>query len=193
MVAAGGAHVCALGSGGVACWGDNGIGELGDGMTNQTQSLVPVTVNLGTNVSAIAASGGYSCVIAGSGGVACWGLGDGADVAWPSPQGLDNVGPGVTQLGMGGNHSCYLVAGGASCRGDNQEGGLGNGSTTASVLAPVPVSGLGSGVAAVAAGAYHSCALTTDGRVQCWGRNLEGELGNGSTTESLVPVAVSGF
>jgi alpha-tubulin suppressor-like RCC1 family protein len=195
MVAAGTAHSCAMGSGGVACWGDNTDGELGDGMANQTQSLVPVTINPAylSNVSAIAANGYYSCAIAGTGGVACWGLGDGANVAWISPQGLDGVGPGVTQFSMGGAHSCYLIAGAASCIGENQEGELGNGSTTTSVETPVAVSGLGSGVAAVAAGGFHTCALTTDGRVQCWGRNLEGELGNGSTTDSLVPVTVSGF
>lgn len=49
-----------------------------------------------------------------------------------------------------------------------------------------------SGFAAVSAGAFHSCGVSTDGTAYCWGRNLDGELGNGTNTNSSVPVAVSG-
>jgi hypothetical protein len=71
-------------------------------------------------------------------------------------------------------------------------------------LTPVPVQGLSSGVQAVAAGTYstgvqaitagysHSCALTSAG-AKCWGNNSYGELGNNSTTNSLIPVPVQGL
>jgi alpha-tubulin suppressor-like RCC1 family protein len=47
-----------------------------------------------------------------------------------------------------------------------------------------------SGVVALAAGAFHSCALKTDGTVVCWGYNFNGQLGDGSTTARLSPTAV---
>ncbi|MFO0157542.1 MAG: putative Ig domain-containing protein, partial [bacterium] len=73
----------------------------------------------------------------------------------------------------------------------NSQGQLGNGSTTDSTT-PVQVTGLTSGVTAVAAGERHSCAVVNGG-VQCWGYNAFGQLGNGSDTDSTTPVQVTGL
>ena len=109
-------------------------------------------------------------------------------VAGPvAPAAADNVLTAQTSIAVGGGQSCALTAGGAvKCWGRNDSGQLGNNSTTDSSV-PVDVSGLGSGVTAIAAGSYHSCALTAGGAAKCWGYNFNGQLGNNSTTNSLVP------
>ena len=78
------------------------------------------------------------------------------------------------------------------CWGSNSYGQLGDNTTTNST-APVAVYGLGKGIKAITAGNFFACALTTKGEVLCWGANSYGQLGNGTTTSSAKPVAVSGL
>jgi alpha-tubulin suppressor-like RCC1 family protein len=109
------------------------------------------------------------------------------------PGSVSGLASGVAAITAGQYHTCALTtAGGVQCWGDNTSGQLGDNSTTGSRV-PVAVSGLASGVAAIAAGQLHTCALTTAGGVQCWGDNGFGQLGDNSTTGSRVPVAVSGL
>ena len=198
-IAAGGIHTCALTSAGaVQCWGDNRSGQLGDGTTTERHS--PVTVSgLGSGAAAIAAGGIHSCALTSTGGVRCWGdnrsgqLGDGTTTARHTSVAVSGLSSGVRAIAAGGFHTCALTnAGGVKCWGDNRSGQLGDGTMTERTT-PVPVSGLSSGVAAIAAGDYHTCALTTAGAVKCWGYNYVGQLGNGTTADSPVPVAVSGL
>ena len=87
--------------------------------------------------------------------------------------------------------SCAVVNGAAYCWGYNANGQLGNGSTALG-LSPTPVTGLSSGVSAIAVGNSHACAVVNGG-AWCWGYNGNGQLGNNSTTNSFVPVPVSGL
>jgi alpha-tubulin suppressor-like RCC1 family protein len=98
----------------------------------------------------------------------------------------------ITAIAAGGFHSLALTSTGAVLAwGRNVSGQLGNGTTTDSNT-PVAVSAPAtSGITAIAAGDGHSLAVTSTGAVLAWGFNADGELGNGTTTDSNTPVAVS--
>jgi alpha-tubulin suppressor-like RCC1 family protein len=108
--------------------------------------------------------------------------------------------PGIATpaVAAGQGHSCALShAGIVWCWGADDDGQLGNGGTTRSNT-PVPVVGLPlglpSGIVAIAAGQYHSCALNRLGAVVCWGYDANGELGDGQVeTQSSIPVPVIGL
>jgi alpha-tubulin suppressor-like RCC1 family protein len=196
-IAVGDTHACALSSGGgVQCWGGDTYGQLG--RAGITTTLIPVSVPGLANVKAIAAGGYHTCALA-DGTVTCWGddadgqLGNGATTSSSAtPVKVEGL-SGVTAIAAGGAHTCALTgAGGVECWGFNAYGQLGNGTTTSSA-APVTVSGLASGVTAIATGNSHTCALTSAGGVMCWGWGFYGQLGDGSTQSSSVPVAVSGL
>ena len=195
-ISAGYDHACAVVSGGgVKCWGNNALGQLGDGTTTASSKPVDVT-GLTSGVTAIAAGNGYSCALAAGSVVKCWGdntsgqLGNGATTASSKPVDVTGLASGVTAIAAGNGFTCALAAGGAAkCWGNNASGQLGDGTTT-NRSAPVDVSGLASGVTAISAGSDHTCALVTSGGVKCWGGDSSGQLGLGTGVESLTPVAV---
>ena len=82
---------------------------------------------------------------------------------------------GVATVSAGTLHTCAVMGSGAvRCWGFNGYGQLGDGTTLGSPV-PVDVTGLATGIMAVAAGGYHACALTAAGGVKCWGRNDKGQ------------------
>jgi alpha-tubulin suppressor-like RCC1 family protein len=197
-VSLGSSHTCALTTAGVAqCWGSNTNGQLGDGTTTSSSTPISVT-GLGSDTAALGVGSNHSCAVSDSGSLKCWGsdtdgqLGFGGGKYQAAPlevTGLTNA----TVIEGATNHSCAITsAGGVECWGYNGFGQLGNSTTVASV-SPVAVTGLSSGVVAIDTGESHSCALTTDGGVKCWGYNGFGQLGNGTTVASTTPVDVSGL
>ena len=199
-IAAGNRHTCAVTTGGgVKCWGTNEWGQLGDGSV--TRRLSPVDVaGLASGVTAIAAGNVFTCAVTSAGGVKCWGggglLGNGSGTSSFTPVDVVGLASGVTAIAAGNGHTCALTSGGSvKCWGTNATGQLGTGSISATLsLSPVDVVGLVRGVTAIAAGgAGHTCALTSGGSVTCWGDNVAGDLGNGTTTQSSTPVNVSGL
>jgi alpha-tubulin suppressor-like RCC1 family protein len=113
----------------------------------------------------------------------------GSALVMPAAQAM--AAPKAVTVSAGYYHSCDVTSQGAvRCWGYNGYGELGDNSTTSSPK-PVGVYGLGSKVKSVSAGYLHSCALTTKGKVWCWGYNGYGQLGDNTTANSSKPVAVA--
>ena len=197
--AAGFGHTCALiSNGGVKCWGNNRDGQLGDG-TNILSFMPTDVIGLTSGVDAITAENDHTCALTVSGGVKCWGanwygpLGDGTSSNRNTPVDVIGLTSGVNAITAGTNHTCALTgSGGVKCWGSNSSGQLGNG-TNYNHYTPEDVTGLSSGVVAIAAGEEHTCAVTGSGGVKCWGANLSGQLGDGTTSDSNIPVDVIGL
>ena len=191
-------HTCALFENGqVRCWGWNGYGQIGNGITRHKS--VPVTViNLDGHIEDISAGHSHACALVEGEGVYCWGwnehgqLGTGrATFTSTTPVKVVNLDRTTTAVVVGLMHSCALLTDGSvRCWGENRFGQLGNG-TTKDRYTPVRVVNLWGKAKAITAGANHTCALLTDGRVRCWGLNTYGQLGDGSTQDKHTPVTVA--
>jgi alpha-tubulin suppressor-like RCC1 family protein len=176
---------------GVQCWGS---------LSNSGYGSFPVDVSgVTSGIAAVSAGGDHVCALTTGGGVKCWGgnyagqVGNGTTTEAFSPANVTGLTSGVAAISAGKEHTCALTTGGGvKCWGDNQFGGLGDGTTSDSYV-PVDVSGLGSGVVAIESGHHHTCALTTGGGLKCWGYNLFGQLGDGTSTSSSTPVDVTGL
>lgn len=194
-IAVGGAHSCAIvANGTVQCWGSNSFRQLGNGTT--TNSSVPVTVNNVRAALAITAGDNHTCALLSGGGVLCWGsnnrgqLGNGRTTVSSAPTPVNNLGA-ATAVSAGFLYTCaILTSDGVRCWGINNYGQLGNGTRTNTTL-PVPINNPGVGYAAITAAETHTCVLMRSGAVLCWGLNSSGQLGNGTTRESFVPVITS--
>lgn len=201
-------HTCGLTlSGGVACWGQNrdSRSEIGDPVSYQ----------------AVRAGLLSTCALSMSREVWCWGWNGECELTCP-PTGPANppeflsepkkVAVGYKHITVGGMHACGVNEGGqALCWGFNAEGQVGNNATTRIIFVPTAVSGGLSFVTDpliapphpdpdfplppgpfLAAGYEHTCAISTNGSTYCWGLGEKGQLGNGGTTLSRIPVAASG-
>jgi alpha-tubulin suppressor-like RCC1 family protein len=183
----------------VLAWGRNTTGQLGDGTTTSTSTPATVHLPAGAKVTQVRAGCAHTLALTASGQVLAWGsdaagqLGDGrmTDTASPVRVKLPR-GTKITAIRAGCEHSLALTSKGQVLAwGYNHGGELGNGSTASSDV-PVRVRlPRNAKVTAVSAGQYFSLARTAKGQVLAWGDNDSGELGNGSTASSDVPVRVA--
>jgi alpha-tubulin suppressor-like RCC1 family protein len=196
-VSAGHAYTCGVTTSGVPfCWGANASGALGNGTT--IASHVPVAVS-GSHrfISVSAGPNFHTCGVTRTGAAWCWGnngsgeLGDGTTIEKLVPVAVSGR-HRFAAIGTGFSFTCGVATTGAAyCWGHNVSGQLGNGTTFAS-LTPVAVVG-GHAFASVSPSEEnHTCGMTMTGAAYCWGLNRNGEIGDGTTTDSSVPVAVSG-
>lgn len=197
-ISAGNAFTCAVTSAGaVRCWGSNGDGRLGDGTT--TDRRTPTAVRgLTSGVVNVTAGEYHACAVTAGGRAFCWGrnssgeLGNGSNTDSYTPVAVANLG-GVVDISAGWLHTCAATSsGGAFCWGDNLWDQLGTGTNIYDSNTPVAVAGLSTGVVAVEVGWTQSCALLASG-ARCWGRNRDGQLGDGSATDRPTPVGVRGL
>ena len=199
QISSGSYHTCAvLDDGSVSCWGDNANGQLGDG--TRVGHTVPDSVLLPLGKSAVSISAGsyHTCAVLDDGSLRCWGsnefgqLGDGTSIERTSPVSVD-LGPGRTavSVSVGESHTCAVLDdSGVKCWGENSNGQIGDGTST-NRFSPVSVDlGGGDTAVSVSSGSYHTCAITDDRSVKCWGDNWHGQLGDGSTGDRISPTSV---
>ncbi len=168
---------------------NGGTPSLGGDQTFQTGGCVATAVSQGHRVA---------CVVLSSGEVDCWGnneegqLGNGTMASESDvPIKVSGI-TDATAVGAGLNGACALLTSGEiDCWGANEEGRLGNGTTTTS-FTPVTVSGI-TDATALAVGEDTGCAVLSDHSVKCWGSGSYGQLGDGSEEDALTPVTVSGI
>jgi alpha-tubulin suppressor-like RCC1 family protein len=202
-IAAGAWHTCGIAPDGrILCWGWNAHGQLGS-MTRQlcgptVQSRTPCGAQPALLASdlrfrAVAAGAEHSCALTAEGGAYCWGANDMGQLGRGTlDSGLVPVavagGQRYTALAAGARFTCALDGdGGVWCWGSNSRGQLGTGSDSTTSLRPVRVP-LAVRALSIGAGAEHACAVVEGKRAFCWGAGASGQLGNGRTTDSRVPV-----
>lgn len=213
QLALGNAHSCALTTAGtVQCWGVGQYGQLGAWDTGDTcadpgrEALpcrrTPAEVPGLTGVAEIGLGDAHTCARLTDGTVRCLGngrlgqLGDGAMTSRAEPVTVVGL-SGVTQIAVGSSHACALRTDGTVwCWGGGYLGNLGFMPSSRCVMdllcqpTPAQIPGL-TGVVHIATGGAHTCSIHDDGAVRCWGYNLSGQLGDGTTTGRGEPVLIT--
>jgi hypothetical protein len=181
-----------MGNGEVRCWGNNSLGQLGDGTKSPTPSKVPVVVGSLAGATAIAAGIDHTCALLTSHAIKCWGynlygqLGDNTRNQSSTPVNVVGINTAIAIV-ADANYTCALLANGTvKCWGDNRYGLQSSGLPLDSST-PVTVGGL-SGVTSISAGRYHACARLANGTAKCWGTNGQGANGNGPWDASALVV-----
>lgn len=210
QISTGSSQSCAIASDDHAyCWGNNSTGELGN--NSLVSSYLPVAVDTsgvlnGLTIKSISTSFRYTCAIASDDQVYCWGhnsngqLGNHSNINSIIPVAVDRSGvlsgKTIKKISTGAYLTCAIASDDkAYCWGANWYGQLGNGLTTNSnVPVAVDMNGALSGKTIKeikVAPEDVACVIASDDQVYCWGSNYAGQLGNNTTIDSTVPVAVN--
>ena len=206
-VSAGSTGNCAIATDATAwCWGNDSLGELGNGAVLTADQPSPSPVDTGGPIPdtwlAISAGDFNTCAIGADGTAWCWGadgsgeLGNGALTGnQPSPSPVDTAGavPDTwTAISAGDDYACAIAADATAwCWGNDSGPQLGNGAAlAANQPSPTPVDTTGpipDTWAAITAGSNGTCAIAADGTAWCWGNDGGGKLGNGAALTDPQP------
>ena len=180
---------------GIYGWGQNYFGEIGDGTT--TQRNLPTSVTGSSTFVKVFTGQNNACALDITGKAYCWGYGfagengDGTTTNRYSPVAVAG-GHNFTKLSVGAASVCGIdIAKQLWCWGYNVDGRLGDGTTTNRTVPTAVVGGTNIVSIELSAG-WPACAINTTGTLYCWGRNQNGQIGDGTTTDRNVPTAVSG-
>ena len=196
-----GDHVCATDNNGLYCWGRNLSGEVGVGTTDPAPT--PGLVSGGLAFQQVVIGDDFTCGQANSGAAYCWGANDvgqlGTGVAGNSSIPVLVAGdPQFRVMAAAGRTACgATVTGELLCWGNGADGELGNGQFDVVATTPTPVGGgvqyADVAIGANAAGQATVCATTFTAVVYCWGKNSDGEIGDGTKQRKSLPTAVVGI
>ncbi len=206
-VSAGHRHTCGVDAGGgLRCWGLPLYGRTshafeGDPHENAVTRPRPVEGLAHENGwLEVSAGGGHTCARHVSGAVVCFGnnylyqIGIGSTEPGEVFQPRQILDEGATALSAGGHHTCVVTAEGFRCWGEGQLGalGLGGDGVAGTPSMPQPAPGDQARWATIDAGGTHTCAVTRDGRLFCWGDRAHGAVGDGRVTSRPAPAPVVG-
>ncbi len=191
-------HSCGLAPNGAAiCWGDNGNGRLGD--ASATDRAVPVLVETNLLFAEIHAANNHTCGRSGN-DVYCWGDNNNGRLGFTTNNDQNtpaqvNSSENFVQVSTSHDHGCAVSdQNQVFCWGRGDDGRLGNNVDSNDRDAPTqiaqPADNANALWVAVSAGETHTCALTTTDEVYCWGAGAAGQLGDGNSTNSSIPVKV---
>lgn len=203
VVAAGQMTCILLTTGTLKCWGEDTLGQLGDGQSGSgAMSATPVAVQSLSTVTDLACGGDHCCAIA-QDKLWCWGSNaykQSDPSAGTAPVLVPTIVAGIAQNGLptsvaaGTNHSCTILAGKVSCWGLGAAGQLGTGASP--VVGAIAAASLTDYALKVSAGPNFTCARTAYSTAYCWGDNGNGQIGNGlggTSQFSLTPAKVGDF
>jgi len=194
-------HTCAIADDATLwCWGANEVGQLGTGDYQDRDTPTQISLPTGRSPISINAAFDSTCVVLDNGSGMCWGknhegsLGDGTynDRNEPTPITVLPSNRSLVALDVGTSHTCGILDDGlVSCWGRNQYGLFGDGTTNNSTYPRTAHLPSGRTAISIDAGLGHTCAILDNGSGMCWGWNIYGQLGDGSTNNSTTPVYVS--
>ena len=197
-VAAGQAHTCALDfAGRVWCWGANSNGQVGNPLAGASSRRAS-QVTAANGFTSLAAGSLHSCGLRFDGTLRCWGgnshgqIGDGTVIDRSTPVTVSSGAADVKAISAGQDHTCLLRGTGvAECWGLGTFGQAGDGTFNSRSTPTGAVSDL-SAALEITAGRSHSCAISSDDAVRCWGRNDQGQIGDGSVNDRNASEAALG-
>ena len=190
-------HACVLmRDGHMKCRGDNRVGQLGVGDMLESRApshhldlpAPPIQINAGKHSTCAVLAGGKSY---------CWGdntygqSGNGTTISSSSPLEVSAPTLHFSSVSQSLTHACALdISGEAYCWGDNQHGQLGD-LTSVQRTRPTPTSAIRSGVQQIVVGLGHTCALSNDHEIFCWGANNAGQLATSTPSSSVLPLPIT--